>query len=56
MNYTSLHNFVSDEGLMFCVKSKNCINIDYTYCGSNQTFSVIDHFSISSFLLYSMKT
>ena len=32
---------------MFCTKSENCINIDYTYCGPNQAFSVIDHFIIS---------
>ena len=44
MNTTSLHNFVSDECLMFCMKSENCINIDYTYCGPNQSISVIDHF------------
>ena len=37
MNTTSLQNFVSDEGLMFCMKSENYINIDYTYC---------DHFII----------
>ena len=30
MNTTSLHNFVSDEGLMFCMESDNCIHIDYT--------------------------
>ena len=32
---------------MFCTKSENCINIDYTYCGPNQAFSVIDYFIIS---------
>ena len=37
MNTTSLHNFVSDECLMFCMNSENCINIDYTYCDSNQS-------------------
>ena len=31
MNTTSLHYFVSDEGLMFCMNSENCINIDYTF-------------------------
>ena len=46
MNTASLQNFVSDEGLMFCMRSENCINIDYTYCGPNQAFSVIDHFII----------
>ena len=50
MNTTSLHNFVSDECLMFCMKSENCINIDYTYSGPNQSISVIDHFIISSCL------
>ena len=50
MNTTSLHNFVSDECLMFCMKSENCINIDYTYCGPNQSISVIDHFIISNCL------
>ena len=30
MNTTSLHNFVSDECLLFRMKSENCINIDYT--------------------------
>ena len=50
MNPISLHNFVSDECLMFCLKSENCINIDYTYCGPNQSISVIDHFIISSCL------
>ena len=29
MNTTSLQNYVSDEGLMFCMKSANYINIDY---------------------------
>ena len=29
MNTTSLHNFVSDESLKFCMKIVNCINIDY---------------------------
>ena len=38
MYTASLHNFVSDEGLMFCMKSENCINIDYTYYGPNQAF------------------
>ena len=49
MNTASLQNFVSDEGLMFCTKSENRINIviDYTYYGHNQDFSVIDHFIIS---------
>ena len=47
MNTTSLHNFVSYECLMFYMKSENCINIDYTYCGPNQSISVIDHFIIS---------
>ena len=47
LNTASLQNFVSDEGLMFCTKSENCINIDYTYCGPNQVFSVIDNFMIS---------
>ena len=47
MNTTSLQNFDSDESLMFWMKSENCINIDYTYCGPNQAFSVIDHFIIS---------
>ena len=32
---------------MFCTKSENCINIDYTFYGPNQAFSVIDHFIIS---------
>ena len=32
------------------MKSENCINIDYTYCGPNQYISVIDHFIISSCL------
>ena len=50
MNTTSLQNFVSDECLMFCMKSGNCINIDYIYCGPNQSISVIDHFIISSCL------
>ena len=50
MNTTSLHNFVSDVCLMLCMKSENCINIDYTYCGPNQSISVIDHFIISSCL------
>ena len=50
MNHTSLHNFVSDECLMFSTKSENCINIDYTYCGPNKYISVIDHFIISSCL------
>ena len=53
MNTTSLH-FVSDECLMFCMKSENCINIDYTYCGHNQSISVIDHFIISSCLTSSI--
>ena len=35
---------------MFCMKSENCINIDYTYCGPNQSFYVIDHFIFSSCL------
>ena len=42
MNTTSLHNFVTDEDLMLCMKSDNCIqciNFDYTYCGLNQAFS-----------------
>ena len=43
MKTASLQNFVSDKGLMFCTKSENCINIDYTHCGPNQAFSVIDH-------------
>ena len=48
MNMASLQNFVLDEGLMFCAKSENCINIDYTYFGLNQFFSsVIGHFIIS---------
>ena len=34
MNTTSLLNFVSDECLMFCMQSENCINIDYTYRGN----------------------
>ena len=38
MNTTSLQNCISDEGLMFCMKSEKCINIDYTYCGPNQAF------------------
>ena len=38
MNTTSLQNYISDKGLMFCMKSENCINIDYTYCGHNQFF------------------
>ena len=46
MNTTLLHNCVSDECLMFCMKSENCFNIDYTYCGPNQSISVIDHFII----------
>ena len=46
MNTTSLHNFVSGECLMFCMKSENCIIIAYTYCGPNQSLSVIDHFII----------
>ena len=50
MNTTSLHNFVSDECLMYCMKSENYININYTYCGPNQSISVIDHFIISSCL------
>ena len=29
LNTTSLLNFVSDEDLMLCMKSDNCINIDY---------------------------
>ena len=45
MNTTSLHNFVSDEGLMFCMKSENCTNMYYTYCGPNQALSVIDYFT-----------
>ena len=48
MNTTSLHNFVSDECLMFRMKNENYINIDYTYCGPNQSISMIDHFIISS--------
>ena len=47
MNTTSLQNVVSEKGLMFCMRRENCINIDYTYCGPNQAFSVIDHFIIS---------
>ena len=36
---------------MFCMKSENCINIDYTYGGFiNQSISVIDHYIISSCL------
>ena len=50
MNTTSVHTFVLDEGLMFCMKSENCINVDYTYCGPNQAFSVIDQFIITSCL------
>ena len=50
MNTTLLHNFVSDECLMLCMKSENCINIDDTYCGPNQYIAVIDHFIISSCL------
>ena len=49
MNTTSLHNFVSDECLMFCMQSENCFNIDYTYWGLDQSISVID-FIISSCL------
>ena len=54
MNTTSLQKFVSDECLMFCIKNENCINIYYTYCGPNQSISVIDHFIISSCLSYSI--
>ena len=50
MNITSLHNFGSGDCLMFCMKSENCINIDDTYCGPNQSISVIYHFIISSCL------
>ena len=50
MNTTSLHNFVSDVCLIFCMKSENCINIDYTYCSPNHYISVIDNFIISSCL------
>ena len=48
--YYYYYNFVSDECLMFCMKSEHCINIDYTYCGPNQSISVIDNFIISSCL------
>ena len=51
VNTTSSHNFVLDECLMFCMKSENCINTDYTYYGPNQSISVIDH-SIISCCLY----
>ena len=54
MNTATLQNFVSDEGLMFCTKSENRINIDYTYYGPNQAFSVIDHFIISRRLSFSI--
>ena len=35
---------------MFCFQSENCINIDYTYYGPNQSISLINHFIISSYL------
>ena len=59
MSTTSLHNFVLYDCYIilfymtvkyFVLRSENCINIDYTYCGPNQLLSVIDHFTISSCL------
>ena len=41
INTALLHNFVLDECLMCCMKSKNCINIDYSVCGPKQSIYVI---------------
>ena len=32
------------------MKSENCIDIDYTYCGPNQSISVTDHCIICGYL------